>query len=344
MEHGDRAQPCETTTELGEAVRTARDRARLSQRVLAARSGVSLRTLREIERGRVRVPRARSMERLAATLQAPGLLDHGAVRTAERPGPDGAEDRFLLRVLGPLGAARAGVPLNAGTPMQQSLLGLLALHANQSVTHAEIVETLWGEHPPGSFNQLIHTYVSRLRSLLAKHQDAGTGLPRIERRHAGYELRIDAAQLDLLQFGELMAEAETVRATGDPAREARLLADALGLWSGPVLGGCSARLREHPRAIGLAQRQVTAALRFAQLAEVSGDHERAVDQLRPLVRQHPLHEGLHARLMLALAEDGRRVEALDLFGRIDRTLRGQFGIEPGPELRAAQLAVLRGTA
>ncbi|MEU0804462.1 BTAD domain-containing putative transcriptional regulator [Streptomyces sp. NPDC005970] len=329
---------------LGEVVRDARDRARLSQRAVAERSGVSLRTLREIESGRVRMPRLRSIERLAETLQDSRLLEHGATGASGDDIAYGHDDHLILRVLGPLSATRGHSVLNAGTPMQQSLLGLLALHANRSVSQEEMAHVLWGEEPPNSFHQLIHTYVSRLRALLTAHQDPETGTPSIVRRNAGYELRIEAECLDLLQFRELTRRAEYARLSGDLTLEVQLLRDSLQMWSGLVLEGFSPRLREHPLAMECGQQQISSALRFSYLAVTSGHYEQAIDQLRPIVRHHPLHEGLHARLMIALAGAGQQVEALALFSRLDRALRNDFGIEPGAELRAAQMAVLRGVA
>jgi tetratricopeptide (TPR) repeat protein len=56
----------------------------------------------------------------------------------------------------------------------------------------------------------------------------------------------------------------------------------------------------------------------------------------------PLHEGLHARLVLALAGDGQQAAALRVFDDLRRRLRDDLGINPGAELRDAQLRVLRG--
>ncbi|MDX3225479.1 BTAD domain-containing putative transcriptional regulator [Streptomyces sp. ME19-01-6] len=226
--------------------------------------------------------------------------------------------------------------------MQQSLLGLLALHANRSVSQEEMAHVLWGEEPPNSFHQLIHTYVSRLRALLTEHQDPQTGSPSIVRRNVGYELRVEAGCLDLLRFRELTEKSERARVSGDLTLEVRLLRESLQLWSGLVLEGFSPRLREHPLAVECGRQQISSALRFSHLAVTSGHYEQAIDQLQPIVRHHPLHEGLHAPLMVALAGAGQQVEALALFSRLDRALRNDFGIEPGAELRAAQLAVLRG--
>lgn len=324
--------------ELGELIRTTRSQRRMSQRALALRAGLSLRALREIERGRVRVPRQDSVERLADALAEPRLLEHGP--TGEDGGYDEA-DRVEVRILGAFGAVRGDTALSTGTPKQQRLLALLALRPNQPVRHAEIVDALWGEDPPDSFNQLVHTYVSRLRALLAPHQNP-VGNPSIVHGHAGYELCIDPDQLDLLRFQQAVADADQARADDDPELERDLLQAALSLWRGSVLETSGGTLAGHPLAVEYGQQKLDAALRLANLALAEHGYDEAIRVLRPLAHDQPLHEGLHHRLMLALAGAGQRVAALTVFRDLDRRLRTEFGIEPGAELQAVHMSVLTG--
>ncbi len=57
--------------------------------------------------------------------------------------------------------------------------------------------------------------------------------------------------------------------------------------------------------------------------------------------EHPTHEGFAAQLMLALYRCGRQAEALDAFQDARERLVGELGVEPGPELRELQEAILR---
>lgn len=328
--------------DIGTLIRGARARTGVSQRVVAERSGISLRTLREIEQGRVRSPRASSLQRLAEVLSEPELFTYLPGTSPQGEAGYTDDDPLVLRVLGRLAVSRGPVELTAGTPKQQSLLGLLALRVHQVVDRDEIIDVLWGDDIPDSFGQLIHTYVYRIRQLLEMHAGPDGAQPLLVRRATGYELQMpDDDRLDLLRFRRLVRETGRARAAHDPEAEVRLLDTALSLWWGPVLEGMGESLRGHPVAVESAQQRVASALRLADLVLPRGQYESVIDHLGPIARSHPLHEGVHARLGTALAGSGQRAAALEMFAAIDRRLRHVSGIGAGEELRTAQLAILR---
>ncbi|MEV4439422.1 BTAD domain-containing putative transcriptional regulator [Streptomyces sp. NPDC049577] len=323
-------------------IRDARARCGVSQRAVVERSGISLRTLREIEQGRVRAPRASSLRRLAEVLHEPRLFTHMTGETLRGEAVYTADDPLLLGVLGRLSVTRGAAELAAGTPKQQSLLGLLALRANQVVERDEIVDILWGDDIPDSFGQLIHTYVYRIRQLLDAHIPATGGRMLLARRATGYELQVpERGRLDLLEFRRLARQAADMRTLDDPETELDLLGAVLSLWRGPVLEGMPAGLRQHPVAVEAAQQRVACALRFADLVLPRGRYDEVIDQLAPIARANLLHEGVHARLVTALAGSGQRAAALETFAAVDRRLRNDSGIGAGEELRTAQLAILK---
>jgi DNA-binding SARP family transcriptional activator len=73
-----------------------------------------------------------------------------------------------------------------------------------------------------------------------------------------------------------------------------------------------------------------------------GRHAEVVAELTRLVTAHPLREGLHAQLMLALHRAGRRAEALSVYDRLRVHLAEELGLDPSSRLRQLQLATLRG--
>ncbi|WP_334666740.1 helix-turn-helix transcriptional regulator, partial [Streptomyces cyaneofuscatus] len=142
-----------------------RRRAGLSQEAAALRAGISTRALRDIERGRVQRPQARTLQHLAEVLELTGseLADLLAVT---RTGPPRGAARPRLLILGPLALQRGRAPVPVTSPMLRRLLGLLALKHPEPSTQREITDTLWPSGPPSSHQSLIHTYVSQVRRLL----------------------------------------------------------------------------------------------------------------------------------------------------------------------------------
>ena len=144
--------------------------------------------------------------------------------------------------------------------------------------------------------------------------------------------------LDLDRFAALRAEAQ---AAGDEERRSELLREALELWRGhaarrplhrAVRGEAVARLEEQ-RLEALEQR-IDADLAL-------GRHASLVPELETLVAEQPYRERLRAQLMLALYRSGRQADALDAYRTARRTLDDEPGLEPGPELRELEAAILR---
>jgi DNA-binding SARP family transcriptional activator/Tfp pilus assembly protein PilF/DNA-binding XRE family transcriptional regulator len=312
---------------VGRLLRERRQRAGLTQQEVAARAGLSLRALRDIEQGRVRRPRAASVRRLAAVV---GTGDETAAQTS----------RLWVGTLGPLVVRRGGTDLPVSSPMQRRLLGLLALNAGRTVASGEIVDVLWADQPPKNCLKLVHGHVARLRRLLEPERRRRDQPAVIVRRGTGYQLVLAADQLDLARFGEQVALARQAQAAGRTGEALRLWADALTGWRGRALSDVEG-MADHPALLAAAQRRLDTTLRYADLALQCGQHREAAEQLRGLAHDQPLHEGVHARLMLALAGAGQQAAALTLYAGIRDRLGYELGVEPGAELRGAHLRVLR---
>src|SRR3954453_19036057 len=120
-----------------------------------------------------------------------------------------------LLLLGPIEASVDGVPVRLGAAKQRAVLAMLALRANATVSADELMEGLWGEHPPASAPKMVQQYISQLRRLL--EPDGG----QIVTRGRGYELRISLDAVDASRFVRLVQ--------GGSARE------GLALWRGGAL-------------------------------------------------------------------------------------------------------------
>ncbi|MFD7450675.1 BTAD domain-containing putative transcriptional regulator [Kitasatospora sp. NPDC059827] len=326
---------------LGPRLQTLRARAGLNQDTAAALAGISTRALRDIERGRVHRPQPRTLRRLAEALGLTG--DEQAELLAAAPaGPPSAADRPVLLILGPLALRRGRAAVPVTSPMLRRLLGLLALKHPGPATQQEITDTLWPAGPPPSQQSLVHTYVSQARHLLEPGGPRTGAPPAVLRTPTGYRLAESRIRTDLGHFDELLHRAG--QSTDTPDREAgyEALTRALRSWRGPVLADADPVLRRHPAAVAAGERRIDAALRHADAALLLHRPAEALPGLRDLAHAEPLHEGLHARLILALAGHGEQAAALGVFQRLRGRLDEELGIEPGAEVREAHLRVLRG--
>jgi WD40 repeat protein/DNA-binding SARP family transcriptional activator len=237
-----------------------------------------------------------------------------------------------IRVLGSVDVEMHGRSLKLAGPKQRGILSMLALGANTPVSLERLIDGLWGEEPPATAPKMVQQYVSQLRRLLAD----GDG-PAIVTRGGGYELQVDPAAVDALHFEQLVERA----GADNGARRTDLAREALALWRGPPLAG----LLEEPFAASEARRLEELHLAAIELT-IEGDlgagrHADVIGRLGALVDEHPLRERLRGLLMLALYRAGRQAEALDLFRDARWTLVETLGLEPGPELRRLQEAILR---
>ena len=307
-------------------LRESRIRAGLTQDELAGRARVSVRTVRALENGAVARPQAASLRRLAAVLD----VDPAALL----PGPGPGDVLLRVDVLGPLTVRRGPAVITVPSPMLRKLLCLLAIQPGREVGFEEIIDTLWEGQPPRTCRQLVHTYVGGLRKLL---DDSG-----VPRTAQGYRLVLDAGQSDAAEFSDLAARAGRAAADGAALPAWQLYAEALNCWRGPLLAGAGAWPQSHPAAIALTGRRTAAVLAWAELGLSLGKYSPLVPALRTLAVEQPLHEGLAARLMLALAGAGQQAEALAVYQDLRDRLSAELGVDPGPEISAAHLRVLRG--
>jgi DNA-binding SARP family transcriptional activator/tetratricopeptide (TPR) repeat protein len=326
---------------LGSLLREHRRRAGVRQQDLARRAGLSIRAVRDIEQDRVRHPQPQSIQRLLGALRLGEIDRRRMLATVGLTSAATDQGRLRISVLGPLSVHRGEIPVGVSQGMLRALLGLLALQPGRVVPREELIDALWGEAPPNTCMALVHTYVARLRELLESGRPRRAPGQVLVRMPGGYQLEVRADQLDVLRFEQLADRGQRARTASDPATACALLAEALTRWRGPVLADLGPRLRQHPAAIALGQRRLAATLAHADLAVELGRAEDAVAWLGALGYEEPLHEGLHARLMLALAACGQQAAALRLFVDLRGRLADELGVEPGAELQEAHLRVLR---
>jgi len=219
-----------------------------------------------------------------------------------------------FRILGPLQISADGRLLPLGSPKQGALLGLLLVHAGETISRDRLIEELWGEARPATVDSALHVYLSRLRRLL---ESAGAGSALVRERY-GYRLRVEPEQLDANRFERLAGEGSEALATGKVELAAERLRQALALWRGSALADLQSERFAIAAAARLEEERVAALEQRLEADLVLGRHQQLIHELEVLVAEHPYRERLHAQLMLALYRSGRQVEALRAYQRARR--------------------------
>ena len=233
-----------------------------------------------------------------------------------------------FHLLGPLEVVAEGEPIELGGRKPRTLLAALLFHANELVSAERLIDALWGEQPPETAQAALQVHVSHLRKVL--------GRDRIVTQAPGYRLRVGNDELDLQRFERLLEEARELE---PPAAGARLR-EALALWRGPAL----ADFEHEPFAWGeisrLEQLRLEAIESRIDADLAAGHHTRLLPELDALLAAHPHRERVHGQRMLALYRSGRQADALEAYRAARNTLVAELGIEPGPELRRLERAIL----
>jgi DNA-binding SARP family transcriptional activator len=251
-----------------------------------------------------------------------------------------------IELLGSLTVARRGVSLTPTSAKLRTLVAMLALHAEQTVSVSSLLEELWGQDDRRQPRSSLQTYILHLRRLVKAtlDQEPGADPADVKRivatRPGGYQLNLMGGQLDVDAFDRLAAIGYRAHALGDFEAASRSFGKALALWRGPalvdvpvgdLLGPEVHRLEE--ARLNVLDRRIDAELRL-------GRHHELLGELAGLVGRHRTHEGLHAHFMLALYRSGRQCEAVAVYRSLREHLVSQVGMEPVPSLQQLHNAIL----
>ncbi|MEU7853818.1 BTAD domain-containing putative transcriptional regulator [Nonomuraea sp. NPDC049141] len=283
-----------------------------------------------------------------------------------------------ISILGTLEVATADAePVVVGGFRVRALLAVLALEAGRIVTSERLIDALWPDEPPVNAANALQTLVRRLRVALrpyeivqsrpggyllainpaqvdalhfrtltrAAHspQDAGPSQALGSPHHARFPQDARASR-DAGSLGpprsspEAGSPREASAAWEAGASGTAMLDEALALWRGAALADLGGVPYLANVAAGLEEDRLAAVEARAEVRLAAGEPA----DLAAEVSAHPLRERLCALEMRGLAAAGRQADALALFERTRGTLADELGVDPGPELRAAHLAVVSG--
>jgi predicted ATPase/DNA-binding SARP family transcriptional activator len=243
-----------------------------------------------------------------------------------------------IRLLGPLEVRNHGRVVEVAGRRLRLLLAVLALQAGQVVAPERLIDLLWEEAAvPADPANALQALVSRLRRAL---DSAGEAEERLILRPSGYLLAVEPEQVDAIRFERLCREGHEALAAGQHAQAAATLRAALALWHGPALADFPGEPFAAANATRLEELRL-GAIEDRIAAELAlGGHVGLVGELETLTAEHPLRERLHALLMRALYAAGRQADALAVYQRVRNALADRAGLDPGPELRQLEAAIL----
>ena len=235
---------------------------------------------------------------------------------------------------------RDGREVDLGPRLQRTLLAILVVDAGHVVPVDRLIDLLWRDEPPAAAIASVQAYVSQLRRVLEPDRPARAPARVLVTQDPGYVLRIADDQVDALRFQTLVRRAHNDLAGGQPAAAGSRLEDAFALWHGDPL----AEFADEPWAVPAVAR-LTEAHDLAAEDRIGawlalGRHAEAVAELEAMVEARPLRERRWGQLIVATYRCGRQADALRAYQRCRTVLAEELGLEPGPELRRLEAAVL----
>ncbi|MET8946073.1 BTAD domain-containing putative transcriptional regulator [Streptomyces sp. NPDC004542] len=243
-----------------------------------------------------------------------------------------------VRLLGPVEVWDDGarsLPLGGSRPV--ALLSALVVQLGEVLSTARLVDLVWEERAPATAGALVASHVAAVRRALAPASAASA----IRTRAPGYLADLTPDQVDARRFERLLSAGRRAADAGHDTEAVGLLTDALALWRGQdALEGVTQSFARIEAARLKELRLIAQEHLFALRLRMGHDGE-VVAPLLSHVAAHPLRERPRAQLMTALFRVGRAPDALRVFQEGRDILRADLGIDPGSELRALHLAVLR---
>lgn len=235
-----------------------------------------------------------------------------------------------IRVLGPIEVVVDRHPQPVPGRNARAVLAALVLGIDHAVGVDHLVAAVWGDTPPPSARNTLQSHISTVRSLL--------GRDTVEFEDDSYVLRVPPSDVDAVQF-ELLGLAASEAIVADPVVARQTAMEALALWRGRPYGDLA-----DDEFVEIEVRRLEE-LRM-ELMELRLEADIALGRQGPaaaildgLVEDHPYRERLWYLLMTALAQEGRRVDAVRAYRRLGEIL-GEVGLEPSSDLRELEQQIL----
>lgn len=258
-----------------------------------------------------------------------------------------------VRVMGVTDIAVDGQVITHSATRLRAVLAALALFVGRSATLEELVGVVWAGSAPASAPLTLQGYIADLRSMIEPQRAPRTQGRFIRTVGRRYQLDVPRVDIDWTCFSDAaraaLHEAPPFRLVGEQratpgleviAQRLDRLLQARALWGGVPfidLGDASPAVLERAR---LEDLLVSVDERALTLRLALGESDVAAAELEALTSSHPLRERLWMLRALALYRANRQGDALGVLRVLRETLIAELGVEPSPETRQLQQAIL----
>ena len=209
----------------------------------------------------------------------------------------------------------------SGTKLR-SVWAALVIDPGSTVSMETVAEIVWGAKQP-------------------KFLDSCGEFPGlIETRSGGYRLAVDKLDVDWCAFDEAMKTARPKARAGDLDGAWKDFESALALYRGPFLSGLSDSPQLEAAVNEMNELYLACLEQRNEVMLARGDVAPLIRELLKLTRQFPVRETMHRQLMRALYLSERQIEALEVYNRLRHTLQGDYGVEPGRQVRNVHQSIL----
>jgi DNA-binding SARP family transcriptional activator/DNA-binding CsgD family transcriptional regulator len=233
--------------------------------------------------------------------------------------------RVQYRMLGSLETDGATI----SSPQARRLLAILLSHRNRIVSLDTIIATLWDDDPPPAAKNAVFSKLSRLKANLPNGALLRIG--------DGYQLHVPVGSCDADAFDELVHDAHHAPVQTRGA----LCHAALALVRGPTLGDLAYVETLRPVAAHYdRRREEVEELYLDSLLELR-DHHHVLRRTDAILADWPFREQVVARRLMALAQLGRRVEALRELHDFRVRLAEETGLGPSTNITDVEALLLR---
>lgn len=239
---------------------------------------------------------------------------------------EASAERLDVRVLGSFEVRSGTRPVSIPGRKARILLAQLVVARGIVLSRDRLIDGIWGETPPRSAVNTLHTYVTHLRKALGE-ADPRPDRTIISTHPNGYRIELDDDEVDAWRLDRAVTQARILIDRRDFPTAVDLLDRAVEEWRGSPLEEFDADFARAEAARLDELHYQAHELRVDCLLE-TGEEPRAIGILESITSAFPYREPLWQHLMLALYRVGRQRDALTAYRRLESTL-GEIGLEPG---------------